>query len=386
MRAEPPHAAYRAGRALRWLAARWAWWLRAALAVWLISALTPAQARLPVEAPQTVQTQHPILCVHTRLTDEVEDWKVYRSLALARELGATAVVDLFPWAYIQPAREVFDWAHPDRIIGMAQQHGLRVIARLGIVPAWARPDPRAQPTSLNYLPPERYADYAAFAAAFAARYRGVVWQIVPWNEPNLYFEWGFRRVGPAEYVEFLKQVYGAIKAANPEVEVLGGALAPTLAPPDHPDGLDDLLYLRGIYEAGGAPHFDALAVHTYGFTAPEDEPPAPDRLNFRRAELLMQIMAEHGDGAKPVYITESSWNDHPRWLNGVQPGQRVAWTLDGLARAERDWPQVRNLCWWFLRAPTLYRSYVDYFAFVTIEFRPRPIYDAVRAWARGEAQ
>ena len=178
---------------------------------------------------QTVQTDHPQVCVHTRLTDEVEDWKIQRSLQLVREMGAATVVDFFPWAYIEGSPGAYDWHHPDRILAYAHEQGIQVIARLGLVPDWARPKASVQQTSLNSLTPAHYADYARFVGAFAARYRGTVTALIAWNEPNLSFEWGYRSVAPAEYIDFLRHVYAAAHAANPDVIVLGGALAPTLS-------------------------------------------------------------------------------------------------------------------------------------------------------------
>jgi hypothetical protein len=263
---------------------------------------------------------------------------------------------------------------------MAEHEGLQVIARLGIVPAWARPKPSVQPTTLNSLRPESYAAYAQFVAAFAARYQDRVLAIVPWNEPNLTFEWGGRQVTPAEYVELLRQIYVATKAAAPEVRILGGALAPTLE--TSPNAINDLDYLRGMYEAGGGAYFDAVGVHTYGFTLPTRDDPQADRLNFRRFELLRAIMQQHGDAAKPVYITETGWNDHPRWRNAVTPGRRVTYTLDALQLAEQSWPTVQRMCWWYFRYPVPQRGYPDYFAFVTSEFRVKPIYTAVQAYSQ----
>ncbi len=74
--------------------------------------------------------------------------------------------------------------------------------------------------------------------------------IVVWNEPNLSQEWGYRTPNPAEYTELLKRTYRAVKAANPEVQVLAGALAPTLAPPGSEWAMNDLDYLQGMYDAG----------------------------------------------------------------------------------------------------------------------------------------
>ena len=50
----------------------------------------------------------------------------------------------------------------------------------------------------------------------------------------------------------------------------------------------------------------------------------------RRVELLRAVMEHYGDSAKPVYITESGWNDDPRWTYAVRPGQRILYTVAAL--------------------------------------------------------
>ncbi len=168
------------------------------------------------------------------------------------------------------------------------------------------------------------------------------------------------------------------------VIVLAAGPAPTLEPVGSPFGMNDLEFLRQFYAAGGAAYFDAMAIHAYGLKFPPDDPPAPDVLNFRRAELLHQMMVDNGDGQKPVYITESGWNDHPRWTKAVRPGQRITYTIDAFKYAEANWPWVKNLCVWALRYPAATNSYPDYYTLITPDFTLKPIYDEIRAWARGE--
>ena len=345
--------------------------------------LAPPRPLVVKGPPQEVETAHPIVGVHTRLTDEVDEWKVQRSLQMVREMGAPWIVEFFPWAYIEPYESGdFTWGHSDMIVKHAQAQGLTVIARLGLVPEWARPDPDEETSTWNTIDPEHYGDFAAFVGAFVARYQGRVDHIIIWNEPNLSFEWGYRSVDPAGYIDLLAAAYQAAKAANPDVIVLGGALAPTLEPAGSAAGLDDLLYLEAMYEAGAADYFDGLAVHAYGWAFPPDEPPAPDVINFRRVELLRQIMVEHGDAEKSVYITEAGWNDHPRWTKAVRPGQRIAYTLEAYEYAETNWPWVEMVAMWAFRFPAPQRSYADYYAFVTPEFTPRAIYQAVQAYTQ----
>ena len=154
---------------------------------------------------QQVTTQNPKMGVHTRLTDEVEPWKIQRTLEMVRQMGAPWIVEYFLWAAHEPQRGVYDWSHADLVIDHAVNQGLTVIARLGYVPEWARP-PR---TNHLYLDATGYDDFARFAAAFAEHFRGRVSQIIIWNEPNLSQEWGFRPVDPAGYTELLCRVYPA---------------------------------------------------------------------------------------------------------------------------------------------------------------------------------
>jgi hypothetical protein len=350
--------------------------IRLFLLLLIASLLQPPPLLIVPGPPQTVQTEHPIVGVHTRLTDEVEEWKIQRTLQMVREMGSPWIVEFFPWAYYHAEDGGIAWQHPDMVVNHAAAQGLTIIARIGLTPEWARPED----TPLTYLDASAYDDFATFAAAFAQRYQGKVDYLIVGNEPNLSYEWGYRQTTPEDYVDLLKVVYPAVKEANPDIQVLGGALAPTLEPPGSPWGLNDLLYLRGMYEAGAAPYFDGLAVHTYGLTFPPDAEPGPEILNFRRVELVRDIMVEFDDAETPIYITEAGWNDHPRWTRAVRPGQRISYTLDALRYAEENWPYVRVVGIWAFRFPASTHSYMDYYTLVTPEFIPKPIYRELQAF------
>jgi len=331
--------------------------------------------------PQEVVTTNPLVGLHTRLTDEVEEWKVQRSLQMVREMGAPWVVEFFPWAYVERSPGHYDWAHADMIVEHARIQGLTMIARMGFVPAWARPASGGEETTPTHLDPDYYDEFAAFVSAFAARYRGEVEHVIIWNEPNLSLEWGYRPVDPVAYTDMLQAVYPAAHEANPDVMVLAGALAPTLEPSGSAAGLDDLYYLEGMYEAGAAPYFDALAVHAYGLGFPPQAEPSPDVLNFRRTELLRAVMVAHGDD-KPVYITEAGWNDHPRRVGSVRPAQRVAYTVGAYEWAREHWPWCRCVAMWVLRFPAPLHDYQDYYTFVADDFQPKPVYLAVQEYTQ----
>ncbi|RME52114.1 MAG: hypothetical protein D6790_19005 [Caldilineae bacterium] len=336
----------------------------------------------PLGPQQQVHTINPKMGVHTRLTDEAEPWKIKRTLEMVREMGAPWIVEYFPWAYYEPEPDRFAWGHPDLVIQHANRQGLTVIARLGFPPEWAHPEEKGN----LYLDEEEYPVFGRFAAAFAQRYRGQVSYMILWNEPNLSLEWGGRPPDPESYTRMLQVVYPMVKAVNPEMQVLAGALAPTLAPPGSPDGMNDLVYLQRMYDAGAGAYFDALAVHAYGWSFDADEPADPNVVNFRRTELLRAIMVRNGDEDKPVHITEGGWNDHPRWTRAVRPGQRIANTIRAYEIVRPEWPWAESLSLWVFRFPWDQKTYQDSFTFVTTDFEPKPIYLEVQRYARGAGE
>jgi hypothetical protein len=357
----------------------WAWHIFRGLAVaWIaLYGLLPPRAIVLLGPQQQVQSTNPKIGVHTRLTDEVEEWKIKRSLELVREMGAGWIVEYFPWAYAEPEKGVYRWEHADMVIAHAHRQGLKVIARIGFVPGWARPGGSTH----TYLAPEHYDDLGDFVYAFGERYRGQVDYLIVWNEPNLALEWGFRPPDPAGYADMLRAVYARAKEGNPDLQILAGALSPTLG--SH-DAMDDLLYLQGLYDAGAAPYFDVLAAHAYGWRYAPSEPPDPQVVNWRRTELLREIMVQNGDAAKPIVITEGGWNDHPRWTKAVRPGQRVAYTLRAYEMALREWEWCQAVVLWVFRFPRPQPGYLDYFTWVTVDFTLKPIYLEVQRYARGE--
>ncbi len=347
--------------------------LAVALTVWravILPLEDPNRLRLP--EPQQVVTELPKLGVHTRLTDEVEQTKIQYTLEMVRDMGAAWDVEYFPWNYIQKGGPgSWDWSHTDLVVNHANRQGLKLIARLDGVPDWARP----VATANTELDPASYPAFTRFVTEFATRYRGKIAAYVIWNEPNLAYEWGFKKPAPAEYAGLLRAVYGPIKAADPGSLVLSAPLAPT---PENSDrAMADVDYLQGLYDAGAAGSFDGLGAHTYGWRHDPNEPPSIGEVNFRRVELLRQVMERNGDAAKQIYVTETGWNDYPRWVRGVSPAQQVDYTLRAIRMAS-DWPWLAALCIWQFRLPAAAHNYNDAWSLVRTDFSPTPLYLALQ--------
>jgi hypothetical protein len=111
-----------------------------------------------------------------------------------------------------------------------------------------------------------------------------------------------------------------------------------LEPEGSTAGMNDPTCLEQLYDAGGAPNFDALVARSYDHGSPPDEAPTPTAVKFRRVELLRDVMVAHGDAARPIYVNEAGWNDRPRWTSGVSPIQRVEYTIKAHDWARRHWP------------------------------------------------
>ena len=104
----------------------------------------------------------------------------------------------------------------------------------------------------------------------------------------------------------LCQAYAAAKAANPDVQILAGALAPTLAPVGSEWGLNDLDYLQGMYDAGASRALMCWrSMLTGGPLHPMSQPVRTPSISTASSSVR-EIMVRNGDGDKHISITEGA--------------------------------------------------------------------------------
>ncbi|MBN1218131.1 MAG: O-antigen ligase family protein [Anaerolineae bacterium] len=223
------------------------------------------------------------------------------------------------WAEIEPAPGQFDWQSLDRIFAALVQSNagpgsdFKLIAVLHTTPAWARPA-NTPPTA----PPLEIADFGNFARAVAERYGQQLDYYQIWHEPNLSVNWGNAYVNPAAYADLLREAALNIHAADPTAFIISAALAPTLE--QGPLNLSDVTYLDQLYQNRANDWFDIAAAQAYGFDSEPFDPADPHTLNFRRLELLRQVMLKNGDGDTPVWATAFGWNALPAdWAGPPSP-------------------------------------------------------------------
>lgn len=358
-----------------------------------VRAILSAIAARPVATQDMVAiayTDLPPLGVNTFLEQEVDEATIRRSMEMIRAAGFTWIRQQFAWyeierpakgQYVDSATGGSSWEKYDRIVNLANEYGLDVLARLDTVPAWARPE-----DSTFTHPPSDVGDYADFVRTLVSRYRGRLRYYQLWNEPNLSFEWGNQPVKASDFVPLLKAGYLAAKQADPQAVVVAPALAPTID--RGPDNRNDTLYLREMYAAGAKGYFDVMATMAYGLVSgPDDRRLDPFwQVNFSRPILLRQIMVENGDANKPIWFSELAWNALPpsfteKPLYGrVTEDQQARYTVRGLQRIREEWPWAGPAFVWFFRRPTDNEKDQQFYYFRLVEpnFRPLPVYNAIK--------
>ncbi len=308
-------------------------------ALWLLSQPPPTPSPLPW-APERLH-----LGINVDLTTH-DDAALDSTLGRLAQLGLTTVRQRFDWNRIEPAAGQFTWDAYDRIVAAANANDLELLAVLDGSPAWAR----AAVDSANPLaPPQERADFGRFAAHVAARYAGKINFYQVWDEPNIAPHWGARFVDPAAYAGLLREGYVQIRAADPNAVVLTASLAPTLETGGA--NLSDLAFLEQLLAAGAGGWFDAVAIAPYGFDQAPDARPSADRLNYRRAELLHDVLARRGLTAMPMWATAAGWYAPPAGWNGppapwpaVTEEQQGAYAAQALDLA-RSWPWLHGWLW-----------------------------------------
>jgi hypothetical protein len=240
---------------------------------------------------------------------QVSDAALDGQMALMARSGVESLRVGFAWNAIEPARDVYDWRNPDRIVGDAARHGISLLANLVYTPTWASERPKS-----SY--PYRYAPtdprlFGAFATQVVERYgpKGTFWKLHPglhalpvrqwqiWNEQGYDLYWA-TMPWPKTYTRLLSTAYAAIHAADQGARVVAGSL---VAVP----GRTQWAQAADLYAAGAKPYFDVVSVHPFTID-PQSVSRTVDRVRTV-VGYVRDVMRRNGDGAKPIIVTELAW-------------------------------------------------------------------------------
>ena len=344
--------------------------------------------------------------INVFLEQEAEIEKRERILQMASDAGFVWLRQEFPWEDIEihgrgdfeDRRNDYDgdgepdaisaWDKYDNIVDLVEQYDMRLQVRLSNPPSWTHADPSIG----DKAPPDNLQDYIDFAVAVAERYRGRIHYYQIWNEPNIFPEWGDAFVDPEAYTEMLCQTYSALKAVDPEITIVSGALAPTNAM----DGrnLNDFFFLQRMLDAGAAECFDILAMQGYGLNSgPTDRRMRPMTVNFSRPLYIRDLLVRNGYPEKPIWISEAAWNPVPepdvvpeidaRYNFGqVTEEQAARYMVGAYERQQREWSYVGVNFYWFFKRAADYEQNQSFYYFRMVEpdFTPLPVYDAMKTY------
>jgi hypothetical protein len=211
---------------------------------------------------------------------------------------------IFDWSAVEPVPGARDWGSFDVVVARAASAGMDVLPVMIGSPPFAAPRPQ--------YPPLRSAQgrtsFAAFLRDAAGRYgpSGSFWSANPglpyrpirswqiWNEPNLPAYW-FGRPKVRAYVQLLALARQALRGSDPRARIVLAGIPESR----YPGALGMEQFYRQLYSVRGArSDFDVAAIHPYA----GDERGLLDAL--RRVHV---VMARHGDGRAPLWVTEMGW-------------------------------------------------------------------------------
>jgi hypothetical protein len=279
------------------------------------------------------------------------------------------------------------------------------------------PDFYAAPGGHSPADPQNLGDFLQF---LAARYKGKVQAIEPWNEQNLAWEWGDARLWPnapapppqgvVEFVALQRAAYRGIKAADPGIVVVLPALTPTglgecwQDPQARPGGgcveqvqkaIDDRLYLDFLLGANNGEvqqYYDVLGVHPSGYNNPPDD--FTDQKTVasstfkghgsfyvRRYQQLREVQVRHGD-TRPMWFTETGWSSTRQTIAGYEFGRDNSEAARGqyvarlLEQVNADAPYVTGVFLWNLNFRTVVPETDEKFGFGLLnpDLSPTPGY------------
>jgi hypothetical protein len=240
------------------------------------------------------------------------------------------------------------------------------------------------------VPPIDPADFGDFLKRFAAHNKdvGTVAGYEVWNEPD---ENQFWHPAPdaARYTALLRAAYAGIKSGNPSALVVAGPMTG-----------NDYDWLNALYANGAAGSFDVVAVHTD--TACLDR--GPDqfyrengvlaRYTFLGYRTVHDTMVAHGDGGKPIWMTELGWsstNGGPnsctrgQWTgqkpSGVSEANQAAYLTQAYACLAND-PYVTQAAWFTLRDTNdIPVDELNHYGLLRVDGSAKPALGAFRAVA-----
>ena len=257
----------------------------------------------PARTPQVEPTNDPSLVTKNVSFAVLEDYEkgddlddIALDFALLNELEIDTMRTSFGWDNFEPTRGQYDFAWLEEFVSLADQYGIKLRPYIGYTPDWA-----GAPDSDGIVwnnPPGDYQDWYNFVyqLSLALSDHPNVLSYEIYNEMNLDLWWD----GSIEqYQQTLKYASEAIRAADPDAQILSGALA-------EPDSN----WIQGLTEAGYTQYYDVLPFHAYPETWTDPTVVAENYLGIEYRNYFLPEYEQNGDG-EPIWINEMGYATTP---------------------------------------------------------------------------
>ncbi len=253
------------------------------------------------------------------------------SVGMAGKLGMGWLKQQVVWGSLEYEKGNMDWSGLDRIVRKANKANLKIMLSIVTAPTWSHPalGPVAgeDPNGIK-APPDDPNAYANFVGQVVDHYKALgfpVHAIEVWNEQNLQREWRSnpQKIDAARYMQMLSLTYKAVKARDPNIVVISGALSPT-GVDNGVDSVDDFKYLQQMVSYGLLNNSDCIGIHHNGYNIGPNVPyqDAPQQPVASRAVFRGPFVNQHHSWSfyttlnesarilnkqKPLCITEFGW-------------------------------------------------------------------------------
>ncbi len=285
------------------------------------SSITASAAAVPPTQQRTLYGLHMDLAFNGNAAERTRT--IQNAVAIKTQISRNS----FAWSQVEPTRGNRDWRLTDSVVDELIANGIEPLMVIYGSPSWANGVSASVTNAFLYVPTEETAfaawvtQYASFAGAAAARYRGKVRKWELWNEENQHYFWK-PSANVDQYVRWYTAVAQAIKAADPGAEVAVGGLAGLCCA----ESIDynGKQFLELLYQHQIVP--EAVAVHPYALSWQAPDVHIQYQNNFDDIELMHGVMIAHGQADKPIWVTEWGWPvDH---VTEAQQAQYVARSLE----------------------------------------------------------
>lgn len=189
------------------------------------------------------------------------------TITMVQQIGFNWVKQQLRWKDLEPVPGQANWEALDNIFAPAASSGLNVMVSVVAAPAWSTANPPAEGTD---APPDDPAALANYLGTMVSRYRGAIHAVEVWNEQNLRREWNTAEgLSPQAYMDLLIPSVEAIRAADPNVIIISGALTPTGGDGGN-QAIQDITYLEELIRLGMLDYVDCVGAHPSGYNLPPD--------------------------------------------------------------------------------------------------------------------